>query len=139
MDNFVRFSLRSRLFRRKFSCTIERCCSTKVRITSINKVNVSPVSGTSLLMQHFQVEKTSTSASWKTKIFSGIQPTGSLHLGNYFGAVKRWIDLQESEEDVIYSIVDLHSITLPQVWFTHMGKQNSVCTYFICFTTVCIL
>lgn len=48
------------------------------------------------------------------KIFSGVQPTGSLHIGNYFGAIKRWVDLQESGEDVTYCIVDLHSITLPQ-------------------------
>lgn len=47
-------------------------------------------------------------------IFSGIQPTGVLHLGNYFGAVKQWVELQESGENVIYSVVDLHSITLPQ-------------------------
>lgn len=47
-------------------------------------------------------------------IFSGIQPTGTLHLGNYIGAVRRWLELQESGEDVIFCIVDLHSITLPQ-------------------------
>lgn len=48
------------------------------------------------------------------KVFSGVQPTGDLHLGNYFGAIKRWIDLQNSNLDVTYCIVDLHSITLPQ-------------------------
>lgn len=48
------------------------------------------------------------------KIFSGVQPTGSLHIGNYFGAIKRWVDLQNAGEDVTYCIVDLHSITLPQ-------------------------
>lgn len=48
------------------------------------------------------------------KIFSGIQPTGALHIGNYFGAVKKWVDLQNNGEDVTYCIVDLHSITLPQ-------------------------
>ncbi|XP_042207953.1 tryptophan--tRNA ligase, mitochondrial-like [Homarus americanus] len=47
-------------------------------------------------------------------IFSGIQPTGVLHLGNYFGAVQRWVELQETGEEVIFCIVDLHSITLPQ-------------------------
>ncbi|XP_066991832.1 tryptophan--tRNA ligase, mitochondrial [Anabrus simplex] len=51
---------------------------------------------------------------WSQRIFSGIQPTGNLHLGNYFGAVQRWVELQDSGKDVIYSIVDLHSITLPQ-------------------------
>ncbi|XP_063705644.1 tryptophan--tRNA ligase, mitochondrial isoform X2 [Culicoides brevitarsis] len=48
------------------------------------------------------------------KIFSGVQPTGALHIGNYFGAIKRWVDLQNSGENVTYSVVDLHSITLPQ-------------------------
>ena len=48
------------------------------------------------------------------KVFSGIQPTGDLHIGNYLGAIRRWIDLQNSENDVSYCIVDLHSITLPQ-------------------------
>lgn len=48
------------------------------------------------------------------KIFSGVQPTGALHIGNYFGAIKRWVDLQNSGEDVTYCVVDLHSITMPQ-------------------------
>lgn len=48
-------------------------------------------------------------------MFSGIQPTGHIHLGNYFGAIKKWVELQNSSEyDVTYCIVDLHSITLPQ-------------------------
>ncbi|KAL1448224.1 hypothetical protein WDU94_000002 [Cyamophila willieti] len=48
------------------------------------------------------------------RIFSGIQPTGTLHLGNYFGAVQNWSKLQNSGEDVIFCIVDLHSITIQQ-------------------------
>lgn len=48
------------------------------------------------------------------KVFSGIQPTGDLHIGNYLGAIRRWVDLQNSEHDVTYCIVDLHSITLRQ-------------------------
>ena len=46
------------------------------------------------------------------RIFSGIQPTGNLHIGNYLGAIKNWIKLQE-EDDCIYSIVDLHAMTVP--------------------------
>ena len=46
------------------------------------------------------------------RIFSGIQPTGNLHIGNYLGAIKNWIKLQE-ENDCIYSIVDLHAMTVP--------------------------
>ncbi len=44
-------------------------------------------------------------------IFSGIQPTGTLHIGNYFGAVRNWVDLQETHACVI-SIVDYHAITI---------------------------
>lgn len=47
-----------------------------------------------------------------SKIFSGIRPTGKLHLGNYLGAIKNWIDLQDKHE-CIYGIVDLHAITTP--------------------------
>ncbi|XP_071956604.1 tryptophan--tRNA ligase, mitochondrial-like isoform X3 [Antedon mediterranea] len=48
------------------------------------------------------------------RIFSGIQPTGVPHIGNYLGAIKQWKDLQEQHRHVMYSIVDLHSIALPQ-------------------------
>ena len=47
------------------------------------------------------------------RIFSGIQPTGNLHLGNYLGAIRNWVTLQESFES-IYCVVDLHAITIPQ-------------------------
>ncbi|EDX10912.1 tryptophan--tRNA ligase [Drosophila simulans] len=50
---------------------------------------------------------------WPRKIFSGIQPTGSLHLGNYLGAVRKWVELQNARDDVTVCIVDLHSITMP--------------------------
>jgi len=47
------------------------------------------------------------------RIFSGIQPTGNLHLGNYLGAIRNWVALQ-TDFEAIYCIVDLHAITLPQ-------------------------
>jgi tryptophanyl-tRNA synthetase len=47
------------------------------------------------------------------RIFSGIQPTGNLHLGNYLGAVRNWVRLQR-DFDCIFCIVDLHAITVPQ-------------------------
>lgn len=47
------------------------------------------------------------------KVFSGIQPSGDLHLGNYLGALKRWMD-EQGEKDNIFCIVDLHAITVPQ-------------------------
>ena len=49
----------------------------------------------------------------KNRIFSGIQPTGNLHLGNYLGAIRNWVALQEDFES-IYCVVDLHAITVPQ-------------------------
>ena len=46
------------------------------------------------------------------RVFSGIQPTGELHLGNYLGAIRRWAATQD-EHDAIYCVVDLHAMTLP--------------------------
>ncbi|XP_053511971.1 tryptophan--tRNA ligase, mitochondrial isoform X3 [Artibeus jamaicensis] len=48
------------------------------------------------------------------RVFSGIQPTGIPHLGNYLGAIESWVSLQDEPGSVLYSIVDLHSITVPQ-------------------------
>src|SRR5574338_461397 len=47
------------------------------------------------------------------RIFSGAQPTGNLHIGNYLGALKNWVALQDEYES-FYCIVNLHAITLPQ-------------------------
>lgn len=47
------------------------------------------------------------------RILSGIQPTGLIHLGNYFGALRQWIDLQE-KHDCYFMVVDLHALTVPQ-------------------------
>jgi len=47
------------------------------------------------------------------RIFSGVQPTGNLHLGNYLGAIRNWVALQRQYE-CIFCIVDLHALTLPQ-------------------------
>lgn len=47
------------------------------------------------------------------KIFSGIRPSGKLHLGNYLGAIKNWIELQNTAEQAIFGVVDLHGITTP--------------------------
>jgi len=46
------------------------------------------------------------------RIVSGIQPTGEIHLGNYLGAIKQWVDLQEDNECVFF-VADLHSLTVP--------------------------
>ena len=49
----------------------------------------------------------------KVRVFSGIQPTGNLHIGNYLGALKNWVEIQSAYES-IFCIVDLHAITLYQ-------------------------
>ena len=49
----------------------------------------------------------------KKLVFSGIQPTGNLHLGNYLGALKNFVSLQ-SQTDCIFCVVDLHAITVFQ-------------------------
>ncbi|MCX6100640.1 MAG: tryptophan--tRNA ligase, partial [Candidatus Bipolaricaulota bacterium] len=45
------------------------------------------------------------------RVFSGIQPTGTLHIGNYLGAIRNWVDLQRDLE-CIYCVVDYHAITI---------------------------
>jgi tryptophanyl-tRNA synthetase len=55
-------------------------------------------------------------AEFQQRVFSGVQPTGNLHLGNYLGAIKRFVAMQQ-EYDCIYCVVDLHAITHPvSVW-----------------------
>jgi tryptophanyl-tRNA synthetase len=48
----------------------------------------------------------------RQRILSGVQPTGNLHLGNYFGAIRNWVEIQ-SQYDNYYCVVDLHAITVP--------------------------
>ena len=57
-------------------------------------------------------DETSTYSGPK-RVFSGVQPSGDLHLGNYLGALKKFVDLQD-EMECIYCIVDLHAITVWQ-------------------------
>ena len=52
-------------------------------------------------------------ASEQPRVFSGVQPTGSLHLGNYLGAIRNFVDIQD-DYDAVYCIVDLHAITVWQ-------------------------
>jgi tryptophanyl-tRNA synthetase len=51
--------------------------------------------------------------TFKQRVFSGVQPSGNLTLGNYLGAIKNWVDLQDSHE-TIFCVVDLHAITVWQ-------------------------
>ena len=54
----------------------------------------------------------------KPTIFSGIQPTGNLHLGNYLGAIAQWVELQ-NKYNCIFCVVDYHAITVPQYTQTY--------------------
>lgn len=58
----------------------------------------------------------------RKRVFSGIRPSGKLHIGNYLGAIKQWIELQE-RYDCIYGLVDYHAITTP---FSPEGLKGEV-------------
>lgn len=62
----------------------------------------------------------------KPRVFSGIQPTGNIHLGNYLGAVKNWVEQQEAYDN-IFCVVNSHAITLPQEPKTLRLKTFELC------------
>lgn len=77
-----------------------------------------------------------------TRVFSGIKPTGNVHLGNLLGALKGWADNQHAES--IHCVVDLHALTVPQdpaelrdtslrlsQWLIAIGLDPDVCTLFV--------
>nr|WP_316651924.1 tryptophan--tRNA ligase [uncultured Gellertiella sp.] len=63
-------------------------------------------------------------------VFSGVQPTGNLHLGNYLGAIRKFVALQENN-DCIYCVVDLHAITAQLVHEDLRGQIRSIAAAFI--------
>ena len=65
------------------------------------------------------------------RVFSGIQPSGDLHLGNYLGALKRFADAQEQGVQSIYCMVDLHAITVPQKPDDLKRSTRELCAGFI--------
>ena len=54
-----------------------------------------------------------TASTAKPRVFSGIQPTGDLHLGTYLGALRQWVERQD-ERDNVFCVVDLHALTIPE-------------------------
>lgn len=64
------------------------------------------------------------------RVFSGIRPTGDIHIGNYLGAVKQWIELQDKEE-CLYCIVDWHAITTPYDEKTLQKKMFDLATTYL--------
>ncbi len=69
-------------------------------------------------------------SDFKPLVFSGVQPTGNLHLGNYLGALRRFVQLQETH-DCIYCVVDLHSITAQLVHEDLIGQTRSITAAFL--------
>lgn len=63
----------------------------------------------------------------KKRVLSCIQPTGEIHIGNYFGAVKNWVDIQKNY-DCVYGVVDLHAMTMP---YDHKMLQENTVQMFI--------
>jgi len=59
----------------------------------------------------------------RKRVLSGVQPTGTVHLGNYLGAIRQWVDLQE-EYETYFCVVDLHATTMP-----HVPKELTEATY----------
>ncbi|MGI9368433.1 MAG: tryptophan--tRNA ligase [Ruegeria sp.] len=72
-----------------------------------------------------------TEPKFTPRVFSGIQPSGNLHLGNYLGALKRFVDMQGPEFETIYCMVDLHAITVWQDPDQLREKTREVCAGFI--------
>jgi tryptophanyl-tRNA synthetase len=84
---------------------IPRAASTAIPTTNFSTRSLHPRHSSSIATARPQV------------IFSGIQPTGVPHLGNYLGALRQWVKLQNeapSNATILYSIVDLHAITVRQ-------------------------
>ncbi len=69
-------------------------------------------------------------SSFYPRVFSGVQPTGNLTLGNYLGAIKKFVALQ-NQMDCIYCVVDLHAITLPQDPKELMASTRAVTAAFL--------
>lgn len=69
-------------------------------------------------------------SEFKPLVFSGVQPTGNLHLGNYLGAIRKFVALQESN-DCIYCVVDMHAITAQLVHADLKDQIRSIAAAFI--------
>src|SRR5450756_1366107 len=66
----------------------------------------------------------------RTRVFSGMQPTGNLHIGNYLGALKNWVRIQHDYE-CIFCIVDLHAVTLYQDPAELRAKINATAAIYL--------
>jgi tryptophanyl-tRNA synthetase len=75
--------------------------------------------------------QSSPNAAFTPRVFSGIQPSGGLTLGNYLGAIRRFVDMQESGVQTIYCVVDLHAITVWQDPADLKRSTRELCAGFI--------
>lgn len=69
--------------------------------------------------------------AFKELVFSGVQPTGNLHLGNYLGAIKRFVEMQARDAQCLYCVVDMHAITLWQDPAALKGQIREVTAAFL--------
>ncbi len=77
-------------------------------------------------------QQKSSAAPTKKRVFSGVQPTGNIHLGNYLGAIRNWVGSQ-ANYDNIFCIVDLHAITLPiDPKELHINTRKLAALYLAC-------
>ncbi|MBY9065502.1 tryptophan--tRNA ligase [Hyphomonas sp. WL0036] len=76
-------------------------------------------------------EQTAPAYTGPKRVFSGVQPTGNLHLGNYLGALKKFADLQREGHDCIFSVVDLHAITMPVEKGALISQTRQIAAAFI--------
>ncbi len=70
-------------------------------------------------------------AAFKELVFSGVQPTGNLHLGNYLGAIRRFVEMQAREAQCLYCVVDMHAITVWQDPEALRGQIREVTAAFL--------
>ncbi|SHI99922.1 tryptophanyl-tRNA synthetase [Shimia gijangensis] len=77
------------------------------------------------------IEAVQTSSQFTQRVFSGIQPSGGLTLGNYLGAMKRFVDMQGQDYETIYCMVDLHAITVWQDPAKLRHATRELCAGFI--------
>jgi tryptophanyl-tRNA synthetase len=97
------------------------------RAFSVRSIHTTPRYATRLYSSSTEIEVSMPSAPKKVKtsrVLSGVQPTGALHLGNYLGAIRQWVDFQnappttdeegvETKTENFFCVVDLHAITAP--------------------------
>ena len=76
-------------------------------------------------------DKKSSLKTFEKRVFSGVQPTGGLTLGNYLGAVKRFVEMQSKEYVSIYCVVDQHAITAWQNPTELKQNTRQIAAFFI--------